>query len=95
MGAHTPLLAALRRKMNLLTYISGLLDHGFDPKINLAHALGNSAGAVLCLLMSGFTTAPILVVGAITGFFSGSINDIVGFARNQNAIKSAIDIGAK
>lgn len=63
------------------------LPEGFDLLVNLKQAAMNAAGLVLCAYLFLSITQPwVLITIGIFGFCGGSLNDIVGWRRNKDAI---------
>lgn len=58
----------------------------FDWKINLQKALGNAAAVVLLLTLCSITNPVALGAGFAFGLLGGSINDIIGWMGNKEAI---------
>ncbi len=65
------------------------LPEGFDVWINVKQALMNGAGAFLFLkLVLAISDPTLLTAGVLFGLFGGSVNDIIGWRRNKEAIRA-------
>ncbi len=58
----------------------------YNFAITIQHAVANAAGIVLLLLTLGINTPWILGVAAVFGLAGGSVNDIISWRRNKDAI---------
>lgn len=62
------------------------LPQHFNLAINIKRALGNGAAAVLLLSLLSFKDPIVLGTGFVFGLLGGSINDIIGWVGNREAI---------
>jgi len=58
----------------------------YNIAITIQHAIANAAGIVLLLLTLGINTPWILGVAAVFGLAGGSVNDLISWRRNKDAI---------
>lgn len=63
------------------------LPKTFDLKINLKRAIGNAAAVVALMTVMGIHDKTALIAGAVFGLVGGSVNDIVGWMGNRQAIE--------
>lgn len=65
------------------------IPKSFSLKKNAKRALGNGVGLALFMsLILGITNPWLLIGGFLFGLLGGSINDIIGWKGNREAIES-------